>query len=70
MSKYIFYWVKKKDLFWVFLDIEGDTWQMTMETGLKRREEVIEMSTTDAFHIRDAHALSSLINTYPFRKIW
>ena len=41
----IFYWVKKKDLFGVFLDIEGDKVTMTMKTGLKEGGG-IEMSTT------------------------
>ena len=30
------YWVKKNDLFGVFLDIEGDTWQRTMKQVWKK----------------------------------
>jgi hypothetical protein len=38
MFKYIFYWVKKKDLFGLFLERE-EIRDKDNETGLKREEE-------------------------------
>ena len=56
----IFYWVKKKDLFWVVLEIE-EIRDKDNETGLKegRRNRNVNLHSIYAMH-----SLSSLKNTY------
>ena len=47
----IFYWVKKKDLFWVVFKIEKNV-TINNATGLEGREEVIEIvKSTSCFSI-------------------
>ena len=53
MSKYIFYWVKKRLVWGVLNRRERDE---NNETGLKEGRG-IEMSNYSAFHIRDARSL-------------
>ena len=61
MSKYIFYWVKKKRLVWVFLDIE-EVRDKDYEIGLKKGG-VIKIEIYSAFHIHNARSFALYLLT-------